>query len=92
MQYNSVSGSVILNDDGSLGFSDGQAVQRNPQDGILNLRQEVVVELVSGQGLRWGGCMFGNDVSGDMQHFDLDGHYVGTEKVADTQGPPKAKK
>lgn len=50
---------------------------RNPANGFLNLREDVVTTL-GGDGsvvlvnplMRWGICDFGNE-SGDVQHFDL---------------------
>jgi len=47
---------------------------RNPANGFLDLRRELVVSLVDIGHLRWGACDFGAAESGDMQHFDLGDH------------------
>ncbi|MCY1004459.1 hypothetical protein OV079_02515 [Nannocystis pusilla] len=47
---------------------------RNPSLGFLDLRREVVVALVSVGHLRWGASDFGVNQSGDVMHFDLNGH------------------
>jgi len=43
---------------------------RNPLQGFLNLREELVVAMTDVGGLRWGASDFGAE-SGDIQHFDL---------------------
>jgi len=50
---------------------------RDPCDGFLNIRPEVVTELVCEQHLRWGCCLFGAgpDANGDVMHFDLGGDF-----------------
>ncbi len=73
-----VNGSIIENN----GVLNGSG--RNPLNGIFSIRKEVFIELLITGELRWGGNMFplgggsegdGND-NGDVQHFDLDFHYV----------------
>ncbi|HKP97976.1 MAG TPA: hypothetical protein VJ385_19750 [Fibrobacteria bacterium] len=54
--------------------------QRDPCNGVFNMRKEVFMEMVVKQKLRWGGAMFGTD-SGDTMHFDLDGHFIDGKKV-----------
>jgi hypothetical protein len=46
---------------------------RSPVNGFLDLRREVVVALCGAGTLRWGASDFGNDESGDVQHFDTTG-------------------
>jgi hypothetical protein len=43
---------------------------RSPVNGFLDLRREIVVSLCDVGHLRWGASDFGNDESGDVQHFD----------------------
>jgi hypothetical protein len=71
-----VAGSLIVNDDLSISLPGG--AQRDPCHGFLNIRPEVVTELVCEQQLRWGTCLFGGDIDadGDVMHFDL-GHHFG---------------
>jgi hypothetical protein len=73
-----ISGNIVIGLDGSLSFP--QQNQRDPCRGIFNFRQEAFVELVKTQKLRWGGAMFGDLGSGDVQHFDLDLHFVNGKK------------
>lgn len=51
------------------------ASTRNPANGFLDLRQELIVTLASDPPLpgvmRWGVCDFGPSESGDVMHFDL---------------------
>ena len=51
------------------------ASTRNPANGFLNLRQEIVLVFASDPPLldvmRWGISDFGAEESGDVQHFDL---------------------
>ena len=56
------------------------ASTRNPANGFLNLREEVVTMLggdpppflaLTNPLMRWGVCDFGPTASGDVQHFDL---------------------
>jgi hypothetical protein len=53
------------------------ASTRNPANGFLDLRSEVILALASDPPLpgvmRWGICDFGSAASGDVQHFDLAG-------------------
>jgi hypothetical protein len=48
---------------------------RNPANGFIDLRQEVILALASDPPLldlmRWGICDFGAGASGDVQHFDI---------------------
>jgi hypothetical protein len=46
---------------------------RNPANGFLDLRKEIVVALAGDPpaGIRWGVADFGSAASGDVQHFDL---------------------
>lgn len=44
---------------------------RNPARGIVDLRREVVIELVRTGRMRWGASDFGARQSGDVMHFDL---------------------
>lgn len=48
---------------------------RNPANGFLDLRQEVMFALAADPPLpgvmRWGVCDFGVSESGDVQHFDF---------------------
>ncbi|WP_166351888.1 hypothetical protein [Phytoactinopolyspora limicola] len=44
---------------------------RNPARGFLDLRGEVVCELVRTGRMRWGASDFGARASGDIMHFDL---------------------
>ena len=48
---------------------------RNPANGFIDLRQEVILTLASDSPLldlmRWGICDFGAAESGDVQHFDI---------------------
>jgi hypothetical protein len=46
---------------------------RNPARGFLDLREELVVAMVTVGGMRWGASDLGASQSGDIQHFDL-GH------------------
>ncbi|MDB5051388.1 MAG: Peptidoglycan-binding domain 1 protein [Fibrobacteres bacterium] len=73
-----VSGSVVIGADGSVSLP-GNA-QRDPCNAVFNVRQEVFMEMVKIQKLRWGGTMFGKD-SGDTMHFDLNGHFIDGEQV-----------
>ncbi len=47
-------------------FSNG----REPRDGFLNLKKELVVALRDAAGLAWGAVDFGPRSSGDIMHFD----------------------
>lgn len=50
------------------------AITRNPANGFLDLRHELVVALAADPPLplmRWGVCDFGPAESGDVMHFDL---------------------
>lgn len=79
-----VIGHVEITDDGADGKASlpTKAPQRDPTRGLLNLRGELIVELVR-SGLSWGGTMWeiGKDGSGDMMHFDLRGHFVDGQQV-----------
>lgn len=46
---------------------------RNPTNGFLDLRRELVISLCDLPPflMRWGICDFGDQASGDVQHFDL---------------------
>jgi hypothetical protein len=46
------------------------ATTRSPVNGFLDLRREIVVSLCDVGNLRWGASDFGNNESGDVQHFD----------------------
>ncbi|WP_394849744.1 hypothetical protein LZC95_20105 [Pendulispora brunnea] len=73
-----VVGKVTITDDGKDGIATlPGGTQRDPTRGIMNLRGELIVELVQTAKLRWGGVMFGavgTYGSGDMMHFDLGTH------------------
>jgi len=47
---------------------------RNPANGFMDLRRELVIALVSVGGMSWGASDFGSRASGDMMHFDLGTH------------------
>lgn len=49
------------------------AATRNPANGFLDLRQELVEAMHDVGGLRWGAADLGGE-SGDMHHFDLGSH------------------
>jgi hypothetical protein len=78
-----VNGSCQISADGKVSAPSS----RDPCNGFLNLRPEIVAELSGGdfgdkvitvgQKLRWGCCMFGPgpDSSGDVMHFDLWTHF-----------------
>jgi hypothetical protein len=73
-------GKLITEADGSI-IGPAPGGQRDPCDGVCNIRPEVLMELIVNQKLRWGGAMFGID-SGDTMHFDLDGHFIDGKKVS----------
>lgn len=47
---------------------------RNPARGFLDLPRWLVVSMHDSGGLRWGAADFHGGRSGDVQHFDLNGH------------------
>ena len=53
--------------DGSNGRDPGAG--RNPENGFMGLREEVVRHLVAA-GLEWGGASWGQS-NGDLMHFQL---------------------
>jgi hypothetical protein len=57
---------------------------RNPANGFLDLRREIVLALsdLPPTAMRWGTCDFGNAQSGDVQHFDLAGRLASTASSA----------
>lgn len=73
-------GKLVTEADGSI-VGPAAGGQRDPCNGVCNIRKEVLMELIVNQKLRWGGAMFGTD-SGDTMHFDLDGHFIDGKKVA----------
>ncbi len=77
-KFPTVSGNVVIAADGSISLP--PIAQRDPCNGVFNVRQEVFMEMVKVQKLRWGGAMFGPD-SGDNMHFDLNGHFIDGEQV-----------
>jgi hypothetical protein len=77
-----VNGSCRINADGTVTAPSS----RDPCNGFLNFRPEVVAELAGTQKLRWGCCMFGAgpDGSGDVMHFDLGTHFGNNGVAPDT--------
>lgn len=73
-------GKLTTEADGSI-TGPGPTGQRDPCNGVCNIRPEVVKDLVIEEGLRWGGAMFDRH-SGDTMHFDLGGHFIDGKKVA----------
>ncbi|MCI5222378.1 MAG: DUF4157 domain-containing protein [Candidatus Electrothrix sp. AR4] len=47
---------------------------RNPALGFLHMNEHFVTAMIDVGHLRWGASGFGGPASGDMHHFDLDGH------------------
>lgn len=73
-----VSGTLKSDAEGNLSLP--SRAQRDPTAGTFNIRNEVFMELVVNQKLRWGGTMFTNN-GGDNMHFDLGTHIVDGEAI-----------